>query len=334
MSAELASSLEQVIAPRASRYVALAAAATRAGKTTFHAAGVRHARDGGDVDEHTVFEIGSITKVFTALLLADQVVAGSVALTEPLQELLPDVHLPVRGRPVTLVDLATHTSGFPRLPPGLVRQALRHQDDPYAHFAEDDLMASLEGVRLKRDPGGKWAYSNFGAAVLGHALARRAGTTYEQLLSERITTPLGLEDTVVRVRQDQEGRRAHGHKSRRRPTNDWSMPSMPAMGALHSTTADLATFLAAQLDPGDSPLTEAIRLTHAPRAGREPMQVALGWMLTSLPRGGPATHWHNGGTGGARSWAGFVAEARDAMVVLTTGQRAPDQLGITWLRSR
>ncbi len=112
------------------------------------------------------------------------------------------------------------------------------------------------------------------------------------------------------------------------------MPSMPAMGALHSTTADLATFLAAQLDPGDGPLTEAIRLTHAPRAGKEPMQVALGWMLTPLPRSGPVTHWHNGGTGGARSWAGFVADTRDAMVVLTTGRRAPDQLGFTWLRSR
>jgi D-alanyl-D-alanine-carboxypeptidase/D-alanyl-D-alanine-endopeptidase len=151
-------------------------------------------------DAGTVFEIGSITKVFTALLLADQVVERAVVLTEPLQALLPEVRIPMRGRPLTLLDLATHSSGLPRLPPGLVRQAWRHQDDPYARFTEDDLRAALEGVRLRREPGGRWSYSNFGAAVLGHALARRAGTTYARLLAERVTGPLGLVDTVVEVR--------------------------------------------------------------------------------------------------------------------------------------
>jgi CubicO group peptidase (beta-lactamase class C family) len=333
VSGDLATTLERVVAPRAGRYVAVAAAATRAGTTAFHASGVRHAERGGEVVERTVFEIGSITKVFTALLLADQVVERAVVLTEPLQALLPEVRIPMRGRPLTLLDLATHSSGLPRLPPGLVRQAWRHQDEPYARFTEDDLRAALEGVRLRREPGGRWSYSNFGAAVLGHALARRAGTTYARLLAERVTGPLGLADTVVEVRPDQADRRAHGHARRRKPTGDWSMPSMPGMGALHSTVADLTTFLRAQVDPDATPLAEAIRMTHDPRAGKEPVQVALGWLVSSMPKGGPVAHWHNGGTGGARSWAGFAAGTGTACVVLTTGRRSPDQLGFDVLRA-
>lgn len=325
--------LERVVAPRAKRYVAVAAAATRAGTTAYLARGVRDAQRGGAVDERTVFEIGSVTKVFTALLLADQVVAGNVELEQPLQELLPDVRIPVRGRPITLADLATHTSGLPRLPRSMLRQAMRNRSDPYAHFTEHDVHAGLERARLRREPGGKWRYSNFGAAVLGHALAKHAGTTYDHLLRERVTGPLGLVDTVITLRPDQVQRAARGHTRWRHPTNDWSMPAMPAMGAVHSTAADLTKFLHAQLDPDDTPLAEAIRLTHEPRAGRPPLQAALGWLVASLPKGGPTVHWHNGGTGGARSFAGFVADQRSACVVLTTGQRSADRLGFDLLRS-
>ena len=325
--------LERVVAPRAKRYVAVAAAATRAGTTAYLARGVRDAQRGGGVDERTVFEIGSVTKVFTALLLADQVVAGSVELEQPLHELLPDVRIPVRGRPITLADLATHTSGLPRLPRSMLRQAMRNRSDPYAHFTEHDVHAGLERARLRREPGGKWRYSNFGAAVLGHALAKHAGTTYDHLLRERVTGPLGLVDTVITLRPDQVQRAARGHTRWRHPTNDWSMPAMPAMGAVHSTAADLTKFLHAQLDPDDTPLAEAIRLTHEPRAGRPPLQAALGWLVASLPKGGPTVHWHNGGTGGARSFAGFVADQRSACVVLTTGQRSADRLGFDLLRS-
>lgn len=325
--------LERVVAPRAKRYVAVAAAATRAGTTAYLARGVRDAQRGGGVDERTVFEIGSVTKVFTALLLADQVVAGNVELEQPLQELLPDVRIPVRGRPITLAALATHTSGLPRLPRSMLRQAMRNRSDPYAHFTEHDVHAGLERERLRREPGGKWRYSNFGAAVLGHALAKHAGTTYDHLLRERVTGPLGLVDTVITLRPDQVQRAARGHTRWRHPTNDWSMPAMPAMGAVHSTAADLTKFLHAQLDPDDTPLAEAIRLTHEPRAGRPPLQAALGWLVASLPKGGPTVHWHNGGTGGARSFAGFVADQRSACVVLTTGQRSADRLGFDLLRS-
>jgi CubicO group peptidase (beta-lactamase class C family) len=323
--------LTSTLQPVAHRYVGLAAAATCAGETAFFAAG--HTRSGGaDVDERTVFEIGSVTKVFTALLLADQVVAGAVALDEPLQESYPELRLPVRGRLVTLVDLATHTAGFPRLPKGLVRQAFRHGDDPYARFTADDVATALEGLRLKREPGLRLRYSNFGAAVLGNALARRAGTTYADLLAERVTGPLGLTDTVVDVRPDQEERRARGHKARGKPTADWSMPTLPGMGALHSTAADLASFATAQLDPDRTPLADAIRMTQAPRAGHGPRRIGLGWMVTPLGRSGCTAHWHNGGTGGARSFTGCLLDRGVGVVLLTNCPRPTDRPGFELLQ--
>ena len=329
----LQESLASALEPVAGKYVGLAAAATSDGDVDFFNAGQVRSDGGPEVDERTVFEIGSITKVFTSLLLADQVLAGAVRLDEPLQDLYPELRIPVRGRPVTLVDLATHTSGFPRLPKGLVPQALRHGDDPYARFTADDVAAALEGVRLKREPGLKVRYSNFGAAVLGNALARRAGATYAELLATRVTGPLGLTDTVIEVRPDQEARRAQGHKARRRPTPDWSMPTLPGMGALHSTAADLGRFVAAQLDPESTPLGTAIRMTQEARAGRERLRTGLGWLVTPLGRSGHTAHLHNGGTGGARSFAAYVLNRGVGVVLLTNCPRPPDRPGFDLLET-
>ena len=329
----LHTTLETALRRRSGKYVGLAAAATSDGETAFFAAGRIDDADGTEVDERTVFEIGSITKVFTSLLLADQVVSGAVALDEPLAAFYPELRIPVRGRPVTLVDLATHTAGFPRLPKGLIRQALRHGDDPYARFTDDDVAVALERVRLKREPGLRLRYSNFGAAVLGNAVARRAGRSYADLLADRVTEPLGLTDTVVDLRPDQEHRRAQGHKGRRKPTPDWSMPSLPGMGALRSTTADLARFMAAQASPEITSLAEAIRLTQEPRAGREPRRIGLGWMVTPLGRSGYTAHWHNGGTGGFRSFAGYVRDSGVGVALLTNGLRPVDPPGFDLLKS-
>ena len=181
-------------------------------------------------------------------------------------------------------------------------------------------------MRLRRPPGGRIRYSNFGVAVLGNALAARAGRSYESLLADRVTGPLGLQDTVVTLRPDQESRRAHGHKGRRRPTPDWSMPSLPGMGALHSTAADLARFVRAQVRPDDTPLGDAIRMTQEPRVGSGRMRSGLGWMITPVGTGPRRVHWHNGGTGGARSFAGFVRGSTVAVALLSNSRRGPEPL--------
>ena len=148
------------------------------------------------VDGDTVFEIGSATKVFTSLLLADAVKRGDVALTDPASKFLPtDAKMPERGgTQITLADLATHTSGLPRLPSNL---APKDPGNPYADYTPAQLYAFLSSHQLARDIGSRYEYSNLGAGLLGHLLARRAGVSYESLVKERIAGPLEMTSTAV-----------------------------------------------------------------------------------------------------------------------------------------
>lgn len=323
--------LDKAVREAPDKYVGLAAAAIQDGETVFAARGLTRA-SGSTVDEHTEFEIGSISKVFTALLLAEMVETGEVRLDEPLDQLYPELTIPVRGRPVTLRDLATHSSGFPRLPHGLRRQALRNREDPYARFTDDDVAVALERVRLRGEPGRKIRYSNFGAGVLGQALARRADTTYEQLLEARVLRPLGLTETYVGPSRTDHSNAATGHSRSRKPVPDWNMPTLPGMGALRSTAADLAHFSAAQLHPERTVLTDAIDLTQALQLGGRPLGVGLGWMQIRLGRTGETAHWHNGGTGGAASFIGMVVARDTAVVLLTNTARSVDRIGMDLLR--
>ena len=327
----LRAAVDETVGSASSKLVGLAVAAVDAEGTVQGRRG-RADDEGRPVDEHTVFEIGSVTKVFTALLLAVMVEAGDVTLDEPLAAFYPELTLPVRGRPATLVDLATHASGLPRLPPGLLRQALRRRDDPWASFSDADVARGLESVRLRAEPGARVRYSNFGVGVLGQALARRAGTPYDDLVRSRVCRPLGLPDTGVRRSPDQLARRAVGHDRRGRAVPDWHMDSLPGMGALHSTSADLARFLAAQLDPDSTSLGDAIRLAQQPRVGAGRLgHQALGWMLSPLPRTGRRMFWHNGGTGGAFSFVGLEPGTGVAVVALTNSARPVDQPAVALL---
>src|SRR5580700_3787583 len=149
------------------------------------------------LDGDTIFEIGSISKVFTSLLLADMVNRKEVTLDDPAAKYLPEnVTMPERsGKSITLLDLSTHSSGLPRLPSNL---KLKDPFNPYAGYSVDDLYQFLSSYTLRRDPGSEVEYSNLGAGLLGHLLAYRAGTDYESLIGTRITRPLSMPDTVLR----------------------------------------------------------------------------------------------------------------------------------------
>lgn len=282
----------------------------------------------------TLFEIGSITKVFTATLLADMAREGLVGLDDPVQHYLPDgVELAVRGRPITLADLATHTSGLPRLPKGLLRLALRESKNPYANFSVGQLHAAVSAAKPRRAPGVRFRYSNFGAGLLGHVLALRAGQTYEELVTERICEPLGLTDTCISVPDAKLSRLAQGHNRRGRPVPHWDLPALAGAGALRSTVTDLLAFLSAQLGEAPPSLAEAIRLTHELRARKRKLSIGLGWL--SMPIRGQRfpVLWHDGGTGGFRSVAGFVRETETVVVVLSNSSRAVTTIGVKVLEA-
>lgn len=217
----------------------------------------------------TIFEIGSITKLFTATVLADMAEEGLVALDDPVQRYLPDaVVLPTRGRPITLADLATQTSGLPRLPKGLFRQSLRLRQNPYVRFTVADLERAIAGARLKGEPGAKPRYSNFGFGLLGHVLALRAGQSYEHLVRERICDPLALADTGISIPAHTLPRFADGHNRRGQHVPHWDLPALAGAGALRSTVADLLPFLELQLTEPTTRLGRAAQTTHLPRMRR------------------------------------------------------------------
>jgi serine-type D-Ala-D-Ala carboxypeptidase/endopeptidase len=298
------------------------------------ARGRLRATETAPVDANSIFEIGSVTKVFTATVLADMVEQGLVHLDDPIQRYLREyVHVPIRGRPITLCDLATQTSGLPRLPPGLFQRSLRRRHDPYAGFSEQDLLHALAKTRPKGAPGVRLRYSNFGFGLLGYVLTRRAETSYAELLRDRICAPLGLADTELEVADGSSERFARGHNRRARSVPHWHFGALAGAGGLRSTVNDLLRFLDLQLTDSATPLARAAHATHESRATRGRLEQGLGWV--SLPLRGDSRRmlWHNGGTGGFRSFLGFVPDTSVGVVVLSNSARSVDAIGFRILES-
>ncbi|MGH3194793.1 MAG: serine hydrolase domain-containing protein [Streptosporangiaceae bacterium] len=234
------------------------------------------AADGvGGAGPRTIFQIGSVTKVFTALLLADMAERGEVRLSDPAasylpgRRSLPDGVAPVD--PVTLADLATHTSGLPRLPRGLFWSALLNPRDPYARYpASRFVRAARQALRAGagRSP---YVYSNFGYGLLGCLLGQAAGTAYQTLVTTRICVPLGLPDTTYEVPGPSRDRMAQGFQ-RGRAVPDWHLGALAGVGALYSTATDLARFLQACLAAATTPATSPPATSPAatPAGARDP----------------------------------------------------------------
>jgi serine-type D-Ala-D-Ala carboxypeptidase/endopeptidase len=294
--------------------------------------GSLRAANGRVPDADTTFEIGSITKTFTALALAHAVVTGRLSLDTPVRDTLPaGTSVPVRDAvEITVEHLARHTSGLPRSPQRLGLRAVWaagvRGEDPYAAINTPVLLEQLSRRRLRQTPGkGRIRYSNFGAAVLGLALTQVYGkASYREMIEDVVLHPLGLTATTAEGETE-----AEGHAFRRRPAPNWHLDGLAGAGALRSTARDLLSYLRAQLQPDQTPVAEAIRLTQVPLEPAARTTIGLGWMR-SLSRAGPM-FWHNGGTGGFRSFAGFHPDRGVAAVVLVNDQRSPDRAAMRLL---
>jgi D-alanyl-D-alanine-carboxypeptidase/D-alanyl-D-alanine-endopeptidase len=301
------------------------------------------------VNGETLFEIGSITKTFTAIALARAIERGEVRLDQPIQELLPEgVRLPLAAQAVTLRHL-THTSGFPRLPaatngfaPGSGKMLL-FGSDPYHGFTEEDLLANLQSVTLRSDPGTKAAYSNLGLITLGYLLASNGGVSYEALIEREVCRPLRLQNTVVDLTGPQVAAFSQGYRAVLRGgpflfalrSSPWGGSSLlGGAGALRSNGPDMLKYLQANMRPAGSPIENALR-TAQQELFRESKSTAYGmnWVRS---RGESSTQdviWHNGGTGGFSSFLGFTEDGQNGVVVLSNSAQSVDDLGIDLLRS-
>jgi D-alanyl-D-alanine-carboxypeptidase/D-alanyl-D-alanine-endopeptidase len=284
------------------------------------------ARTGGrPVDERTVFEIGSVTKAFTALALADMVVHGEVGLDDPVQRYLPDsVHVPsLDGKEITLRLLSAQRSGLPRMPNNF---APADPNNPFADYGVDRLYAFLNGYTLTRDPGASYEYSNVGVGLLGLALARRAGTNYENLVLQRVIRPLHMRDTRIKLTPELRARLARGHAGGREVGN-WDLnDAVAGAGALRSTAQDMVQLVAAAAGLTHTPLDSAFRVTETIQfdAGRT-LRIGLGWHVVGSDTA--MAFWHNGQTGGYHAIAGFDLRRRIGVVVLSNDASNIDDIG-------
>ncbi|MYB10146.1 MAG: beta-lactamase family protein [Acidimicrobiia bacterium] len=276
-------------------------------------------------DGDTVFEIGSITKVFTSTALADLEASLGLGLETPVQSLLGDqVQMPTRnGTEITLGHLATHSSGLPRLPNNL---APVDWANPYADYTAERLYDFLADHELARNIGETVEYSNLGYGLLGHALSLSEGTNYETVIVQRILEPLEMADTAVNLTPPLQARMAAGHDQRLQPVANWDLAVLAGAGALRSTVNDLVTFLEANLGLRQTPLREAMQRTHVPQV-TDPamgMDLGLGWLIADID--GRRFLWHNGATGGYSSFIGFDPEAREGIVILSNSVISVDSL--------
>lgn len=286
--------------------------------------------DAGPLGPRTIFEIGSITKTFTATLLAQMALRGEVDLKDPVEAHLPEgVSVPSRGgREITLLNLATHRSGLPNVPGDMGTPG---REPPSWEYTVEDAYAFLSGHELRREPGARYEYSNFGYGLLAHALSRAAGVSYPELVRTRILEPLDMGGTGFASELEGElpDRMARGHRESDpvRHRADWEI--MEGAGGLRSNAVDLLRYIEAQLGPPETELEQAMRMAHEVRvpAGEEGAGYGLAWSTLAFPGEGPVVH-QSGGTVGFSARISFLPESGIGTVVLANDARFGDPIGL------
>ncbi len=300
-------------------------------KVSFYSFGLANIESKEVVTSKTLFEIGSITKTFTCTALANLVVKNEMRLEDNAQAYLPSIIvLPQKnGKEISILNLATARSGLPRMPTNF---SPRDPQNPYIDYTEKELFALLSTVELNAEPGAKYEYSNLGMGLLGYLITKKKWTTYSKLVKEIIFTPLDMKQTFISGERNNEKLLATGYtdKSKMKAWTWTDQSVLTGAGGIVSNVEDMMKYLVAQFNTKDATLKKTFELARQERgaAGNLTYQMALGWHI--------ADHkyiWHNGGTGGFRSFAGFDPENKRAIVVLTNSTNGADDLGFHWLNS-
>ncbi|MGE0929708.1 serine hydrolase domain-containing protein [Peijinzhouia sedimentorum] len=276
--------------------------------------GISGAENGRALDGETIFQLGSLTKVITNLLLAEMVTSGIVGLDDPVSDFLPSqIKLVEVGRPITLRDLATHTSGLPSMPTNF---EIHGEPDPYAAYSVDQFWSFLSSYMPERAPGKKYAYSNLGVSLLGWALALRMNTTYEDLVKDRVLVPLGMNSTSITLSSEELARLAPGHSPYLQPIRTWEMATLQASGSLRSTANDMLRLLGLYLGKSNnSHMVEAAKFQMREGVELDGVFLPLGLGLSS-----DGIYRHAGGKEGYRSGLALNPGTDIAAVVLSNAR--------------
>ncbi|WP_074406591.1 serine hydrolase [Aquimarina megaterium] len=300
---------------------------------TYYSYGVKSLKTNEPVNENSVFEIGSISKTFTGVLLADMVIKGELNLDDPLQKFLPNgITAPTYdGKSIKLSQMSNHTSSLPGMPGNF---APVNSANPYVDYTEKQLYTFLDNYQITRDIGSTYEYSNYSQGLLGHVLANKRQMSYEELMTEIIANPLQLENTRITFTHKMKENLAIGHNSIGEEVENWDIPTLAGAGAIRSTAADMINYLAANMGLIKSDLYPAMQLSHRKTTNiRSDLKVGLGWHI--LLRDKLEIVFHTGATGGYRAFAGFIKDGDKGVIVLTNSKDNVnvDDIGIHLLDS-
>lgn len=284
-------------------------------------------------NEHTIFEIGSITKTFTAILLADAVLKGKLQLNDPINRYLPD-SIPIlafQGTPITIQSLSNHSSGIPRMPSNFYSKDIAN---PYNNYNLQDLYSFYKHFKPTIKPGEIYEYSNLAVATLGVILEKVNNSRYEALFLKTICHPLHMTETRQLLLKGDSSSFAKGYDATGGYAKPWDFKTLYAAGGIRSTCVDMLKFAAANLGNAPAGLKKAIQLTHSITFEKDPTKIGLGWHF--IKPGKDEIIFHNGETGGYHSYLAINESKKFACVILSNCGKGTEEVGneiMRWLES-
>ncbi|MDC9722046.1 MAG: serine hydrolase [Urechidicola sp.] len=284
-------------------------------------------KTGADVDENSIFEIGSISKTFTGIIVADEVIKGKMKLSDPISDYLSEyTKVPTRNdTSITIKDVATHSSSLPRMPDNF---APENPNNPYADYTIEMAYEFISSVELTRDIGERYEYSNLGLGMLGHILELQYDKDYETIMVERIANPLGMDNTRIVFTPNMKKHLAKGHNNGVEVEN-WDLPTLAGAGAIRSSSVNMVKYLQANMGVHKTPLYKAMQLSHKTAYENEDQKFKIG-LAWHYANDGEIIQ-HGGATGGYRAFAGFIAGTEKGVVVLTNSTEGITGIGMKLL---
>lgn len=269
-------------------------------------------KGGKRVDENTLYEVASLSKVLAGTLLADATIRAQVSLNDSVQDYF-DFDVPDdNGEEMTLVQLATHSSGLPRMPYNFI-----YGSNPYIDYKEEHLLQYLQKAALKHTPGKVYEYSNLGVGLLGYILSQIEDKPYEQLLKEAILEKLDMDSTAIFLNDELQQRKAKPHFKNGTPASEWDFDVLQACAGVKSSTRDLLRFMAANLGrlETDEQLTQAMQMARQTHFRAVNAEVGLGWQFANYD--GLRCLAHDGLAGGYSSFMAIAPQRKIGVVVLS-----------------
>jgi CubicO group peptidase (beta-lactamase class C family) len=331
LSSELDKKIEGILQPFMfeSKTVGLSIGILKEGKTYFYNYGETRKDNGQIPSSNNLYEIGSVTKTFTGLLLAKAVMEKKIALNDPVNKYLPkDIPVIKFGNDtLRIVHLSNHTSGLPPLPDNFDATDLIN---PYKDYDDNKLNAYLKVAKLSRKPGEKFEYCNLAVGLLGHILETVYKMSFEKMFTTFICSKAGMNNTRQFLLKKDSALFVQGYDASIFPQGQWDFKALAAAGCIRSNAADMMHYAVLQLGIDDVQLQKAVYLTHQPTFEEGQQQIALNWFIQDWGWG--KVLFHGGQTGGYKSFLAVNEKTKNAVIILSNTAVSNDEIGVAILK--